>query len=235
MEHGGDSPMRKCSRPPRFRARLQFEKIMPTPEESRFLDKFREQLHFVARSSEAFDGGDEQEAFRLANALRLLFHDTASSTSLIKHLGWKKRQILSSLRGANGWKHFLAQRMDFSSAAPMVMMPLLGNNFNTVSIYDWWKLETVFTNKGDNYSRSKIILSAANKDGGSHVDAQLEKYYEVLCAGEYAIGVTGQLTYDGQPPFPQGVTQYPKNAHLALIRQFAHEFVQSVNYFAWLR
>jgi hypothetical protein len=92
----------------------------------------------------------------------------------------------------------------------------------------------VFVHNGQEYSRRKIILSAANKDGGAHVDIQLDKYYEILCAGEYAIGITGNLEYDVKPPFPQGVTMFPKNAHLALIRQFAHEALSSVNHFAWL-
>jgi hypothetical protein len=65
------------------------------------------------------------------------------------------------------------------------------------------------------------------------VDNELEKYYEVLCRGEYAIGITGNLTYSGEPPFQQGITQYPKNAHLALIRRFAHETLTSVQYFKW--
>jgi hypothetical protein len=75
--------------------------------------------------------------------------------------------------------------------------------------------------------------SLANKDGGAHVDAKLEAYYKVLCAGEYALGITGNLTYAGPPPFPQGVIIYPDNAHLALARQFAHETLASQSYFGW--
>jgi len=58
------------------------------------------------------------------------------------------------------------------------------------------------------------MLSAANKDGGAHVDPKLEQYYEVLSAGEFAIGLTGNLKFAGEPLFPQGVTHYGANAHL---------------------
>jgi hypothetical protein len=98
---------------------------------------------------------------------------------------------------------------------------------------DWWDGESIFQHDGTNYTRRRIILSVAEKDGGTHVDEDLEPYYKVLLAGEYAIGITGDMTYDGPPPFPQGVTIYPDNAHLALIRQFAHEVLASHRHFKW--
>ena len=68
------------------------------------------------------------------------------------------------------------------------------------------------------------------------MDEQLEEYYKVLCAGEYAyaIGITGDLQYEGNPPFPQGVPIFPKNAHLALIRQFSHETMRTADHYRWL-
>ena len=41
------------------------------------------------------------------------------------------------------------------------------------------------------------------------------------------------MTYNGPPPFPQGVTIYPNNAHFALARQFAHETLASQRHFKW--
>lgn len=74
----------------------------------------------------------------------------------------------------------------------------------------------MFKHNGKNYSRKLIALSAANKDGGAHVDSSLDKYYEVLAAGQYAFGLDGKnLTYSGDPPFDQGKMQYANNAHLA--------------------
>lgn len=86
-----------------------------------------------------------------------------------------------------------------------------------------------------NTQGAAFVLSAANKDGDAHVDDVLEKYYEYLCSGEHSIGITGNLEYNGEPPFPQGNAIYPNNAQLALIRQFAHETLVSVNHFNWLK
>jgi hypothetical protein len=142
--------------------------------------------------------------------------------------------MLSSSKGHGDWRDYLAQQINLSSPQPVSMIPLLGNKFRELSIEDWWRHEPVFIYNSQEYSRRSLILSAANKDGGAHVDDVLEKYYEYLCSGEDTIGIIGNLEYEGDPPFPQGVTIYPKNAHLALIRQFAHETLVSVNHFNWL-
>ncbi len=204
------------------------------PKIDRLVAKFQEQLRFLQRSCAAFDQGAEEEAIRIATSIRVIFHHTKSSTSLISHLGLSDSKILSSSRGYGNWQDFLAHQLDLSSPTPIRMLPLLGDKFIELSINDWWQNESVFVYNAQKYSRRKIILSAANRDGGAHVDAELEQYYEVLCAGEYSLGITGNLEYDGPPPFPQGVTIYPKNAHLALIRQFAHEILLSVVHFKWL-
>jgi hypothetical protein len=200
----------------------------------RLIEKLQEQLRFIQRSCAAFDKGAEEESLRIATSLRVIFHDTNLSTSIISHLSLSGKKMLSSSRGQGDWRDFLAHQINLSSPEPIKMLPLVGSQFIELSIDDWWRNEAVFIHNAQKYSRRKIILSAANKDGGAHVDDKLEKYYEVLCAGEYALGITGNLEFDGKPPFPQGVTIYPKNAHLALIRQFAHETLLSVTHFKWL-
>jgi hypothetical protein len=208
---------------------------MPGSIDPRFREKFEEQLRFLAHSSDLFDHGHEDEAIRLATSLRIIFHDTQSSTSLLTHLGLKHERMLSSWRGHGDWHDYLSHEININSPHPVKMRPFLGNQFTQVPMEDWWDNQPVFVYASKTFSRRIIILSAANRDGGAHVDAKLETYYRALCAGEYAIGITGNLHYEGPTPFPQGVAIYAKNAHLALIRQFAHETMRSVDYFSWLK
>lgn len=208
--------------------------IISASDNLRLIDKLKEQLQFIERSCAAYDQGAENEALRIATSLRVIFHNTAMSVSLVAHLGFENKNMLSSSRGHGDWQDFLSHQLDLSSAQPIKMLPLLGQQFHELSIEDWWKNETVFVHNGNSHSRRKIVLSAANKDGGAHVDNELEEYYKFLCAGEYAFGITGDLQYKGTPPFPQGITIYSNNAYLALIRQFAHETLASVNHFNWL-
>jgi hypothetical protein len=110
---------------------------------------------------------------------------------------------------------------------------MLGNRFIQVSFRRWWNEEAIFVHGGQSHTRRKLVLSMANKDGGAHVDAELEEYYEALRGGEFAFGINGNLTFDGPAPYEQGVFHYATNAHLALIRQFAHETLVSEDHLAW--
>lgn len=208
---------------------------MSAKADPRFADKLREQLRFLGRSANLYDQGGEDEALRMATALRVLLHNTRSSTSLFNHLGLTNTRMLSSARGLGNWHDYLSEEINLNSSEPVRMRPLLGRMFVETPVAEWWGKEPVFVHLSTNYSRRLICLSAANKDGGTHVDSKLEDYYKILAAGEYMIGITGNLEYGGHPPpFPQGVLIYPKNAHFALIRQFTHEFLCSAEHFKWL-
>lgn len=203
-------------------------------EKPDFERKLREQVKFISNSSKAFDSGDEEEAIRIATALRIIFHTTTSSTSLVTHLRFDHKRMLSSARGYNNWMDYIGFKENLNSPTPMVTFPLLNDKWQEVNIETWWQKQVVFEHESREYSRKKIILSMANKDGGAHVDSKLEEYYEVLCAGEWGFGITGDLTFDGPEPFPQGVTMYPKNGHLSLIRQFGHEVLNTIEKLKWL-
>jgi hypothetical protein len=115
------------------------------------------------------------------------------------------------------------------------MKPFLGDELVEMPLRAWWDDDPVFVHDEVTFTRKKIVLSVANKDGGVHVDADLEEYYSVLSAGRYAkaTNVTKHLTYDGPPPFKREDPVYPDNAHLALVRQLAHEVLRSARHFAW--
>lgn len=201
--------------------------------QTRFEQKFTEQIGFMTRSAQLYDDGHEDEAFRLATSLRILLHDTPTSISLFKHTGRTKERLLTSSRGIGNWQDYLSHHLNPNSSEPVRMLPLLGDQFSELPIEDWWSTEPVFVHNGTPYTRKTIVLSAANKDGGAHVDARLQPYYETLLAGEYALGFTRETHLDGGPPTPVGVTVYPSNAHLALLRQFAHEMLASTKHFGW--
>lgn len=204
------------------------------PANLRFVEKLREQIGFVRQSCATFDAGFEAEGLRISTALRVIFHQTGKSTSLVTHLGFTSKRMLSSSRGHNDWRDYLAFVQDLNSPTPIIMKPLLGIKFHEIAMNDWWETETIFKHKEKSYSRKKIVLSMANTDGGAHVDKDLEEYYEELCSGEWGLGITGNLTFDAPAPFPQGVTIYGNNGHLALVRQFAHEFLCTADHHKWM-
>jgi hypothetical protein len=131
-------------------------------------------------------------------------------------------------------QRFNAARDERSEPA-QALIPKLGDHFVQVPFSTWWDADAVANDSGMTVSRKHIVLGAANKDGGAHVDPKLQRFYENLAKGKYALGITGNLTYDGPAPFEQGVTIYPSNGHLALLRQFAHEVSCTAKHFDWLK
>jgi hypothetical protein len=206
-----------------------------SPASNRLQNKLAEQLDFLNSSAHHFDQGKESEAIRMSAALRVLFYDKPSSHSLLQQCGLDETKMFSSLSSVqSGWKTCLKEKIDLKSTTPVTMIPQLEfSRLNEVSFATWWEDEEIFRYNNISYSRKRIVLSMAHKDGGAHVD-RLEEYYLVISSGKWAIGVTGNLTYEGQAPFPQGVTIFPTNAHLALIRQFAFEVVSSAQKYAWV-
>lgn len=206
---------------------------MPPTARVRFLTKLNEQIRFLNRSCLAFDEGEEDEALRMATSMRVLFWDKGQNVSLLSHLHLRHGCMLSIARGHADFRDYLGYHLNLSSATPVKAVPLLGSEFKQIPFAAWWHHEPVFVHDGQKYSRETIVLSAAHKDGGAHVDAKLDKYYELLASGKFAFGITGDLQYKGIPPFRQGVTLYANNAHLSLLRQFAHETLASAKHFNW--
>ncbi len=74
--------------------------------------------------------------------------------------------------------------------------------------------------EGIEVHRRDLVLSAANKDGGAHVDAALDATYSRILEGAgWSITVN--------PPDEPPRTIPFKNAHVAALRQIAYEVLNS--------
>jgi len=83
---------------------------------------------------------------------------------------------------------------------------------------EWWN-QVVLVIDRQPITRRSLVLAAADKDGGAHVDAALTKEYEALIVnfGEivttYADGTEARFAVD--------------NAHFMALRQIAYEILNS--------
>jgi hypothetical protein len=152
-----------------------------------FKEQLRRQIGFIERSCDAYDRGFADEAVRIATVLRVIFHNTKQSTSLLHHLGNPHIKILtqSSLipDGAIfgdgiGLKALRADTGDVAS------QPKLGRgHLQAYLASDLWWAQLVYVRNDIRITRRDVVLTAANKDGGAHVDAQLTKEYLELSEG----------------------------------------------------
>ena len=211
-------------------------------DQTRFQRLLSSHVGFLKRSCWLFDQGHEDEALRIATSLRVLFHDTRQSTSLLTHLGMKNAPdavMLGTKRREPGtgvwWQDFLGVQITLASSEPVRATPLCHTTqYSVQAIDDWWSRETLFAYDEGSYTRRSVVLAIANRDGGAHVDDKLQQFYRRLIAHTEGLGLNGQdLEWNGPAPFDTSVTQYARNVHLVLMRVFAHEVLSTVSARAW--
>ena len=80
----------------------------------------------------------------------------------------------------------------------------------------------IFFNTGIEVTRKDLALSAANQDGGVHVDDALDLDYEKVTRGlDFELFIEHA---DGKKIFTR-----PGELHLAALRQFAYEVLESTD------
>ena len=201
----------------------------------RFVRKFQEQLDHIHASADAYDAGRESESLRLAVSMRVLFHQTAASRSVIHHLRMHDVQMLSSALPPLRWQSFVDAEISLMSLSGGVRhIPKLGNQYHRCTLSEWWDGQKIVGFSGAEFSRRKLILTAANQDGGAHVDEELASFYEDLEEGLGSFTVNlHNLEYAGTCKHPDN-NRAAQNLHLALIRQFAAEVIAAATHFRWI-
>lgn len=193
----------------------------------RLVRHLSDQLEFLRRSAEGFDEGFDGEASRMAVTLRVLLHDTKQSHSLLSQMG-----VLA------GTTLFVDTAVPIDprnlvSNPGLVMMRVVSGGEGTyvpgmgdgpmparMTAFDAWWTEPI-TKYGDDglWSRKDHVLAMANKEGGAHVDPNLNEDYEVLVT-DNALGFT-YSTEDG------GFEDFRGNPVAASVRQIGYEFLET--------
>jgi hypothetical protein len=185
-------------------------------------DHLRRQLEYLRRSCELYDAGHLDEAIRLAVAIRVLMHDTNNSESLLQQMGVKEQVKLVTSFG-------LSEKLP-KNFQPVSIFPLFASSNEggtttpfpiptpqiLMSVNDWWE-EVVWMQKST-LTRKNIILNTANKEGGAHVQTAPPEIIQELRQG---LSQVSSIKVNGVE------VGSPDNYHLILIRQFAHELLNS--------
>lgn len=189
------------------------------------------QLRFIQTSCDAYDAGQVYEGVRIATSLRVMFHQTRNSTSLLTHLGSPAIQLLSTCDAAK-------PHQDFFPAMTKIEMNPLHNHLSyvpklqvdyerPVPFNDWWFREVVYLSKANSLevTREDLVRGAADKDGGAHVDKALEPRYELVLQG-----LGWAMTVHPERESSEKVSC--KNGHLAALRQMGYEVLHSPELFS---
>lgn len=190
-------------------------------------DHLVRQLKFLTTSCITFDAGDREEALRIATAIRVIFYDTTNSHSILYQMGVKASIQLISTTNPTSTANALAMlpTIDFGSFFPIT----LGKHLDytppsvgalTQSVEDWWNQPALYTNQVL-LTRGRVVLAAAHKDGGAHVD--LKKDLDDINALK-----DGQM-FNRIIKQADGTQKEERIAdhHFALLRHFAAEILAS--------
>ena len=166
-----------------------------------------EQLRFLERSADAFDRGFEDEGKRLAVAIRILVHDTNLSHSLLGQVGMKTQPFIDTSlpfdpKNVASHHGLISIRLGGGGAK---YVPHLDSGFpaRRIPFDQWWNEPVIVDGKRRQFSRKDLVLTAANQDGGAHVDPSLDNAYAELSRRNSLNWFAGTLR-DVQPlSFPE--------------------------------
>ncbi len=193
----------------------------------------KEQIDFMIASAIQFDNGFEGEAKRLAIAILILVHDTSRCSALLTQLNnlnilfydsssaFNPRNLATSncltvMEASKGENEGL--RGDY--IAPLDNLPATRNKDRKVSFDRWWRRNTVYKDNLENtFTRRDLVLIVADKEGGAHIDPELDQAYANLA----------KFNSLGWKVYVQGEEKYFVNRPvLPSIRQIAHEVLKTL-------
>jgi hypothetical protein len=148
---------------------------------------FGELQEALRLSSESYDRGFKGEAKRLALTIRVLLHDTSKSISLFTQLNVKNAGKYFATPSPYAAGNLLTESHLIKLVLPSkdLYAPLLADfppvfPWGQLDFGNWWSEPILRDNKRRNLSRRDIVLALSNKDGGGHVDPNLEEIYADL-------------------------------------------------------
>lgn len=188
-----------------------------------FKEQIKKQLGFLERSCQSYDAGFADEAIRISTVIRVLVHQTGSSTSLLKHLNATTINLLSTtFEPSTQTVSFVGMGMMRFGGDKSEYIPQLGKGpiNELIPVSKWWNQIVMVLDAKHRITRKAIVLAAANKDGGAHVDNKLTAEYIALSTA----GAVGTFVYETQV---QRNEKPIESAHLVSLRQMGYELLNS--------
>lgn len=195
------------------------------------VNELQEHLHhqitFIIRSALLYDDGYKEEAKRLSLHLRVLFHDTQASHSLLGQLNIKNSikywDTSIDFDPENLLSHPGLVSIKISSGEaeyfPRLGQSPTGKIFRKIPFDEWWNRAVVVDKNRHKFSRSDLVLSLAHKDGGAHVDPKIDEFYANLTR-KNSMGWFFEM--------PGVLTEPLRQIEFASVRQIAYEALRSI-------
>lgn len=155
-------------------------------------EDLQKQIRFLESSCSLYDAGDEGEALRIATTLRVLVHDTGKSHSLLGLLKLKSTmKFLDSgapidpipakegggLMVMHGLPGLVGIRCSIKGGQFIPVLSIRDHTPGYVSFKEWWENPCIPGHNKNRYMRKQLVLQMANKEGGAHIDKEIDEAY----------------------------------------------------------
>lgn len=158
---------------------------MPEITDVDYLNRLKEQRDFLRSDLLQYEDGKAHFAYRMASTLRTVFHDTPQSTAILPALA-DRHGITFSLKGhrdpdLNNVSLYLGFTMGN-------LRPPFDAPFHVDKTFEEYWNEIIYVDGEFRYTRKQLVLFAANKMGGAHVDPEIPQNRLVLVQGNVKLG-----------------------------------------------
>jgi hypothetical protein len=136
-----------------------------------YLEKLKQQREFLRSELQEYERGKPDFTIKMAATIRTIFHSTQASTPILPDLA-ERNGCRITFRGKDqsGIDEYVVLYLGFQvgKKKPLFDAP----SFLDKSFEDYWN-EVVYKEGKIRYTRKQIVLWAANKLGGAHVDPEI--------------------------------------------------------------
>lgn len=195
-----------------------------------------EQIQFIKSSCNAFDLGNQSESKRIATAIYMLFNDYRKNISITTQMNIKRHLRFFATDNQLNNKNLLTEcNLIYQSvtenglATEFQYKPVLNDThfFRRVQFHTWWDEDIIRDKFRRTISRKSLVFMLRNKDGGAHVDPEINNdIYESLSRENSLNWNIVDIKSDGceeRSPAP--------GPELVIMRQIGHEVLKTFDDF----
>jgi hypothetical protein len=195
------------------------------------IEKIRQQAELLRVLGAQFGAGHRVLGYPLATTIRVLVHDTNSSHALLAQLGEltampftdtslpvSPDNMLPSHGGLVLMKMITGTGIEWVPRAEIPPAP--GAEPRDTQFAPWWNTDVMRDSHGTLWSRRRMVLTIANKEGGAHIDPAQPVDVRAI-EEENSMGWTYHDPINGDQPMSRGPL-------MPSIRQIAYELEQSI-------
>lgn len=146
------------------------------------------QLHLLEKFCEEYDNGDLLMVKPISTCLRVLLKESGSSKSLLHQLGKRDIRWLNTSHGLHLDNQIqecslMITRVEIGEGAkhlPKCQTNYSINDYKETEFFSWFNEKIILDYNKRTFTRREIIMEVAEKDGGAHVDPELNEEYNSI-------------------------------------------------------